>query len=397
MSASSTQSGLYQPSYITDQQPNFYGGQQKDYIELAECAIASGVKTIADGIKKRIDSAEIYQKLIDDYQKARHEIALKHQPEKAHFFGIRRDALDKKNPFITTYTGLYHPYAKYNQKFIQQLIKVLHQIPHDLKTFSKTSTTLKETVLGKKYSFEVQLLEGHALRDLFTPPSQEELYKALAIKVEHTQTIFENYEITKRLKNDHKKLYDRLTLFYLINDLNNKFPPESARGQINEDAVIRYEKKNIYVWATVRLELEPNKMYCIARHLTWMYQTYSDDPINRMKEHSVDFVVHQDPFLLERTQQACAKIFTDALAWSNEDSLEKLKDQVALLRFVYGNSMPCCRGDGAIGDWLELAIYRHHGFTQTRHNNKVLPCFELLSCTSLTEYLKEYRNTIIVE
>jgi hypothetical protein len=33
-------------------------------------------------------------------------------------------------------------------------------------------------------------------------------------------------------------------------------------------------------------------------------------------------------------------------------------------------------GDGAIGDWLELILYRYHGFEKTQHNSSLLPCIE---------------------
>ena len=161
--------------------------------------------------------------------------------------------------------------------------------------------------------------------------------------------------------------------------------------------MIRFEKKNIYVLGTLHLELEPDKIVCIARHLTWMYQDGEQDPVDRMREHSVNFVIHQDPFLIERTQNACSRIFADILAWDTTKSLDSLKDNIALLRFVYGYSMPCNRGDGAVGDWLELALYRHHGFEHSKHNSKLLPCFELLSTIALSQYLQEYRKTIVVE
>lgn len=50
----------YQPSYITDKSPNFYGGEQEEYIKLAEQAIDSGVNVISDGIKNKEDLALTY-------------------------------------------------------------------------------------------------------------------------------------------------------------------------------------------------------------------------------------------------------------------------------------------------------------------------------------------------
>ena len=82
--------------------------------------------------------------------------------------------------------------------------------------------------------------------------------------------------------------------------------------------------------------------------------------------------------------------------WNKEtDSLKELKNRVALIRFTYAHCMPSARGDGAIGDWLELALYRFHGFRKTEYNSERLPCFEPL--VSLSHYLKRYDEIIRVE
>ena len=59
--------------------------------------------------------------------------------------------------------------------------------------------------------------------------------------------------------------------------------------------------------------------------------------------------------------------------------------------------MPSARGDGAIGDWLELAIYRFHVFNKTHHHSDTLPCFDPLASLSLSHYCGRYDNTITVE
>jgi len=326
---------------------------------------------------------------------------LQHQPDKAHLFGIRRgDPSARQALYTTPMTGLYHPYEEYNAKYIKRLSKILHRLPHDLKTFSKTSITIDEISLGKKCSFQVELLDMKELekRKYTMLPSKEELHEALGINDKMPIEIIHDYHLMNRLKLEHKELYDRIAINGVLQEINTTFPSPATRQEvIDSEKFVSFERKNIYVLGTLRLELEPKKMICLARHLTWMYQDWQQDPIDRMREHSVDFVIHQDPFLVERTQNACSQIFASILDWKKTDSLEVLKDRVALLRFVYGNSMPCSRGDGSVGDWLELALYRYHGFEETRHDSKLLPCFELLSTTTLSEYLQEYRKTIVVK
>jgi hypothetical protein len=200
-----------------------------------------------------------------------------------------------------------------------------------------------------------------------------------------------------RLKTEHKDLYERISIGSVLREINERFPSPAMEGMSGLENVVRFEKKSVYALVTLRYEIEPNKMVCLARHLTWMYQDWSQDPIDRMRDHSVDFVIHQDLFLIERTQKFCAQIFKEILSWDKAQPVEELKNRVALLRFVYGNSMPCSRGDGAIGDWLELALYRHHGFKEVEHKKDQLPCFELLSTIKLSDYLKNYSRTITIK
>lgn len=391
----------YQPSYITENSPNFYGGKQEEYIKLAEQAIESGVNIISDGIKNKVDLAITYHKVVKALQNARHEIALLHQPELAHLFGIRRDdSKTHQSSYITPVTGLYSNFKEYNEKYMGRLTQILQQIPHDLKTFRETSIKVHETIMGRKCTFHVELLDIPELekRKYMKLPQSQELWEALGIEGITPLEITHDYNLMNQLKLQHKELYDRIILGSILKEINSKFPSPQLQGKIDEKPVICFERKSIYVLATLCLELEPEKMLCIARHMTWMYQDWQQDPIERMHEHSVDFVIHQDPFLIERTQNTCAPIFSDILTWNKAtSSLEDLKERVALLRFAYGNSMPCARGDGSVGDWLELAIYRFHGFKNTRHNNDLLPCYELLATTNLSQYLEDYKKTIIVE
>lgn len=389
-----------QTSYIIERSPLFYGGRQKEYLELAEQAIVSSVNLISDEITKKTEPSMIYHKVANVLQNARHEIALQHQPEKAHFFGVRRDDLNiHQGPYTAPITGLYGQYEEYNNKYIERLTKILAKIPHDLKTFKKTTSFVSETVLGKKCSFQVDLLDQNELnkRKYTKIPSQQELHDALGISDKSAEEIVNDYDLMNRLKLEQKDLYDRILINSILTHIAQLFPSPAMAERLSEESFIRVERKNIYVLGTLRLELEPNKMVCIARHLTWMYQDWQQDPVDRMREHSVNFVIHQDPFLIERTQKACSQIFEDILAWNTTESLESLKNNIAILRFVYGNSMPCSRGDGAVGDWLELALYRHHGFIDTKHSSKRLPCFELLSTTNLSEYLQDYEETIVVK
>lgn len=387
-------------SYITDRLPDFYGGRQAEYLELAEKAIESGVSLLATQGQDKADPVALYHKVMRVFQETRTEIALRHHTKDAHLFGMRRDdPKTRKASYLTPYTDLVGQYAEYNKKYLERLVPILHRIPHDLKTFSKTSLEEQGIVLGKHYSFRIELLDSVELqkRNYMGLPTDENLQKVLGIKDKTIEEIVHDYDLMQRLKVECKDLYDQMVIGSIIEIINRKFPSPWMRGKVDEKKISRFEFKNIYVLTTLRLEIEKGKMACVGRHLTWMYQNWQEDPVERMRAHSVDYVIHQDPFLIQRTQDFCAKLFADILTWDRTKPLDDLKDRVALLRFTYAYSMPCERGDGAVGDWLELALYRHHGFVKTRHDPAQLPCFEPLSTIDPADYLKKYRNTVIVE
>lgn len=387
-------------SYLTDRLPDHYGGRQQEYLEVAERTIESGVCLIAEEMQKKSDPLAIYHTLIKVYQVARHNLALHHQTKKASLFGVRRDdpAIQERS-YLTPYTRLIDQYDEYNKKHLDQLIPILRKIPHDLQRFFKTSFTKQGDALGRHYSFQIELLDGAELqkRKYMEIPSTKELQEALGIQDKTVEEIVHDFECMGRLKKERKDLYDQLVMSSIVIDLNRMFPSPKARGKVEERDIARFEWKSLYVLTTLRLEIEEGKMACMGRHLTWMYQDHVTDPINRMRGHSADYVIHQDPFLIERTQQFCAKIFAEILAWNRTKPVDDLKDRVALLRYTYAYSMPCTRGDGAVGDWLEFTLYRHHGFVKTRHARDQLPCFEPLSTIDLSDYIKNYRKTVIVE
>jgi hypothetical protein len=154
--------------------------------------------------------------------------------------------------------------------------------------------------------------------------------------------------------------------------------------------------KSMYVLATNRLEVD-GKLYAMSQYLTWMYCDYSEDPVDRMVKHSKVMVIHQDTFLIETTVKNIAKIFKESVLWNRDkDSLADLKNKVALLRYEFAHSMPFVRGSAAIAEWLEAAIYHHHGFTEFRHSKTSLTDLEALTSLTLEDFMKRYESTFLL-
>ena len=127
----------------------------------------------------------------------------------------------------------------------------------------------------------------------------------------------------------------------------------------------------------------------------------SNDIIEIIQKRDEDFRLRINVLLFDRaiTQDAYSTLMSDLAKKIYEkipETVEDLKDRVALFRFTFSHCMPSHRGDGAIGDWLELMIYRVHGFVNTRYNSEKLACFETLTSLSLSRYRREYDTIITV-
>ncbi len=386
-------------SYLHQLSPHKYGSQQEDYLARAEAAINEAVSTIRAGRSSETPLTEVFSTVKDRFWAIRHQIAVDHSTNNAELFGTYRaskEAPPTELGYVTPLTALDFPYREYNEIFMKQLQEVMDPMKRTLRTFEQREIRTEETALGRKCAFSVSVLEGRELSDLklIYYPSDDEIHSVLDTE-KSAEEVKTDFDLMKELKAKGPKLYERFSmpanLGHLITTYPSPktFPDGSYEGNLDH-------LKNLFAMCTLRLEID-GKLYALSRYLTWLYQDYQTDPVERMAKRSIGIIVHQDPFLIEATLQEIAKVFEKAILWDRAtDSLQELKNRVALLRFLYAHCMPCVRGDGAVGDWLELAIYRYHGFIHTHHNSSTLPCFEPLASLRLSHYLGRYDRTITV-
>lgn len=360
----------------------------------SEKAIDRAIASIESGVGKQTSGVEIFFNVFTMLRKTRNAIAVHTKTENAEHFGRLR------NPEITPKDHLYLPVPTLlvnsaSKKSIRQLAKRMRPMKHTLTTFDQTEIKYKEKCLGRTVTFTAKVYTSEMLKKIITPNLIVNAQAALETKKSQLQ-IYKDRTLFSKLKAEHPDLYNACILHNILGIMGNAYPSPV----INEAGECLGNKDNLkclFPICTIRVEIN-GKLYAIGKHLTWMYQTYKTDPIDRMVECSKATVIHQDVFLINDTLQAIAKIFSEAILWDKQtQALEELKDKVALFRYIYAYCMPCFRGDGAIGDWFELSIYRFHGFTGTRYRLKASACYEPLTSTSLSLYRKRYDKTIIIE
>lgn len=383
-------------NYIIERSPDFYGGKQEDYLKFADQSINEGIVHLTSGIGAKKNPSELFFELLHTYQENRHEIALRHQTPRAEYFGTPR--ISKQTPEAgLALTGLYEKYETHNTLFKEQLAPLLSKMKHDLRGFSQKNTSVTEKCLGRVCKFAIEVKDAAETKELTSPPSEAEVQAALGTEKSYEE-IQNNYDLMLRIKTEHFDWYQKLTMHRVLYEIYKAFPsPKILSFEEGRCIGNTGNFKNLYVIGTLRIQIG-SKLYAISRYVTWLYTNYRTDPVDRMLEHSKVFIVHQDTFLIDETLQEISRIFADAVRWDHQkDSLQALKNNVALIRFLFAHCMPSARGDGAIGDWLELTLYRYHGFSNTRYNPNRLPCFEALSTLSLSQYLRNYEKTITVE
>ena len=382
--------------FSSDERESLYNGSQDIFEKYAHMAVNSGVHSL----KKKVDLGTFSTKTFLDLQEKlssiRHLCAMDQDTENAQAFGSPRYArsLPSCNRYFMSLTPLGHQYKPYSKRVLSSLARSLQSTTRS--PFSFPDTTCVQTQKVNKNTIEKSSKLSTEVfvdaRKLFqVEHTIEELEEALGKKIdcrdfaEAVNRIGGDYALMLTLKKNNRALYDSI--------IYGGFFPNLMMGIFNSSLDADYLKSGL-VLAKVHMQIE-DKLYAMGGHLTWYYLDHKTDPLERMKERSISTVLHQDPFLIEDTLHDISKVFEKAILWDKkEESLEVLKNRVALIRYMYAYAMPNFRGDGAIGDWLEMIIYHFHGFTDTQYKEGILPPFEPLACLQFQEYLDRYDKTI---
>lgn len=360
-------------NYLYNVRPGFYGGQQAEYLELAEKAIEAGTEMIKSAVGAKKDPTAIFFEVMDFFQKERRKIAEKHENSDApdaDLFGTLRTSKALGAYFATT--PLAFDYAGYNSVFKKQLKGVLSEMQPTPGGFLKKKHTKEETVFGRRILFRVEILDTAEMVARIQGPSDKELQELLGTD-KTCGEIKEDSDLLRKLKQKNRQYYNAIALNTFVTDFLFRFGTE-LKGHL--------------VRGTLYVEID-KKPYAMSDYLSSFDVDGKTDPVQAIVQNSKTLITHHDTFLIDETLVEISKIFKEAVVWDRTKDQE-LKDRIAFFRFMYTYCQPCVRGVGAIGDWFELALYRYHGFTKTHFNDKRLPCFEALASISLSRFLTEY-------
>ena len=401
-------------NYITNIEPQRFGGQQTNYVKQGETVIQKGVKLAKTALRENGDLKALFLTIFDLFAKTRHDLAVAHKTSNAHEFGRRR--MDFTGVHSTL--ALQGQYDAFNPKITEKMQEMLKgSIP--LKGEPSKKRFLKiENCLKRQCSFEIEvffeqadLLKKNLVQSIYPFANEEE--REMAKKINNTVNIIQKVDIANFPPTSEERLvleqYNNTILktktdfpnfytYYVMSDCLKKMMkcfPSPLVTRIEENDIIlgnKYFRKNILLLATTKIFIK-NKMVPLTQFWTWTYQTHVDDPVERMK-HSKILMIQQDRFLIDETMQEIAIIFEKALRWDKKSGLQNLKDEVSLIRYLFAHTMPTIRGSAAIGEWLEKCIYETHDIKCT-HVEKTMGDMEaFVSCLWSTFHDKLYDTTI---
>lgn len=382
-------------------------GKSSEYLSRQEIFKAESQKIIeiaVERIKNSICSADfkpglLFWDLLDTFAKERQRIAQQAGTPEAQLFGRESTDLDSGGFYDTSLVGAY---AKANELAIKQLAAEMRPMKPSLKEFPNRTRKVEEEVQGRHFSFNIEILEPNLVQKYTHDIPFEEQCKLKTEILQEFSSKPTGFQIIKRMKEKRPDLYKHTRMYYYVTKVFESFPRPQVDMEKRE--IISGNVANLksdFILVTKRSEIN-GKMYATSQWLTWAYKDYTRNPLDRMllpEYRPTATVLHQDVFLREDALKECEKIFTNIMKWDcKTSSISNLKDQVALLRYIFAEALPYIRGSAAIGEWLEGAIYGAFDKTCTYHPSYTKESVDLVAISTLkySDYLHRYHDLVHV-
>ena len=354
-------------------------GNRALFPPLARKSISGAIEQLKGAVLGGRNLQEFFHEWMEALGNARHGVSVKVGEKNAALFGRRRDS-EREDFDDFSYTVFYREgdlsnlYNKCNKQIITRLgefskmilnNKLIHHDRFGCESSFSLEILNREAISTKKWNVK-PLSE---VRAFFQKQGKEFLERS---KVENLQAIH----------NACPELYER--------DLMCEYISMSKETSLQLDPDEKLELFHLLGTAYLKVE---EKVYPLSRYLTWGYFDPERHPSDRMVERSKVLVIHTPLLQIKENLQLIARLFERAMLWKKEGHIPAdLIGRVALLRYAFAHVMPFLRGGGSIGEWMEEAIYRCHGFEEFRFNDTVE--LEAFGCLTFGEFLRKYRSIV---
>ncbi len=369
-----------------------------DYEKRTEEIIGNTVQRITDTVEESADLQQFFHVLLADLGKARGALAAKHNTPGAEDFGKRRDVVPFEGHIYTTILVNSAAYDRYNKRTLEFFQRYLSQMKHNLQNFQQKKDEITESHLGVVSKLEIEVLDGNDMvkrrwNAEATIPEIQAIRKRAIQEINRNTSAYETGNEDQLLKATFKAIkktnptyYKRERIIECMKLIRAGFPSPRKVGHDKYEGNTAHLKSH-YVHVIARQEVN-GKLYAFTEYFTWMYFTYSHDPVERMVNCSKVVLLHHDLFLIEDVLNDVARLFERAIQWKGID-MNELKNRVGLFRYEFAHVIPFERGSAAVGEWLECAIYRYHGFEFEVRKNVDLEAF---STPLLSQFMQKYHD-----
>ncbi len=390
-------------TYVVARDPNKYGGRQADYVCQVQTVIQGAAARFQQATAGQLDLEALFHATLASFGEERQRIAVAHGTKNADHFGTRRDRPDVVSRGVFGFTPLITPYDSYEDPLIDLIGQHLNRMRSPNGEFRETKRVIQGgPCLGRASSMEIEILPHDAVSKWSFSDSLEECQRLCALcdiaPPQNTSEVgvafdrlINNFDNLRLLKQRSLVDYKRIRASRLTSSAKEFFDTHWSH-ELRDHL---QGKKVDWVFVTLRSEVD-GKMYALSHYLTWLHRDCGaqEDPVTHMHRCSHVTVVHQDCFLTELMLADIAKVFKQALEWDGK-ALKTLKERVALLEYEFAHAMPMIRGSAAIGEWLEMAIYRYHGYNVTYTPDKMVNLEAL--CSPLSTFVASYSSMIHLE
>ncbi len=373
-------------TYIVSQKPFRYGGLQEDYLAQVAGVVSETAGKFRQARNENADLIDLFHRTLADLGAARLRIAQEHGTEQGELFGVRRDFAESFiEPGITPMGGVY---STYNKRLVNLFTDYLDHLRQTQEGFPEIELVINEGDYETRASrAEFILLSDTALEQLAIPETFEEYQRFCemcslpcseprSVTFSDFAALLTNRGAMQALRSCSIGDYNTLRLISALFFLRSSF-------------------SGITDWLLVTRYLDvADQLHQISEYLIGFNDQAPKDTLQCMRENAITVILHQDAFLVDSMLADVAHLFKEALEWDGSDP-KMLKGRVALLQYELAHAMPFKRGTAAISEWLEMALYRHHGFNLIYNPEKNVNLEALTS--PLSQFMEGYDSMLTIQ
>ena len=362
--------------------------QQANFIQQTDHIVREATNRLHNAVESKRNLIDVFYEELALLGDQRNQIAVERESKNADLFGIRRD-LTTSFAGPCAITSLCRPYDTYNQRLLPVLQQHLSTMRHTPRVFQQTELRIpSESCMNRKTFMDIQIFTYENQAAFVLNSTLEEcqrlhsIYSSEPFDTTISPTDFflnltSNKEALQQIKRVSIEDYKKIKLLLAMSYMKRKFEG----------------RKSDWVLVTTRTEVN-GKMYALSQYITWMNRDFQHDPVEQMTYNSIITLLHQDPFLIVDMLEDIAKLFKQVIEWDGIDRQE-LINHVALLQYEFAHAMPFKRGSAAISEWLEMIIYRYHGFS-LNYTQSTKVNLEALT-QPLKQFIEQYPSLIVLE